>query len=80
MDPTPASQDTPFINRNTGRIKTDDGNLTDLTFQTSQNTSLFDSNGNKDDNRNFIVLTAPSSKDMYLSIGTQIMIIIMAKI
>ena len=64
MDPTPTSQDTPIISRNTEGIKTGDGNLTDLTFQTFQNTPLFDSNGTKDDDRNLTVLTAPSSQDI----------------
>ena len=41
MDPTPTSQDTSIIVRNLRRTKTDDGNLTDLTFPTSQNTPFF---------------------------------------
>ena len=52
MDPAPTSQDTPTITINTGGTKTDEGNLNELTFQTSQNTPLFDSNGSKVDNRN----------------------------
>ena len=58
LDNAPTSQDTPIIIRNTGGTKTDDGNLTDLTSQTSQKTPLFDSNGSKDGDRNLIVLTA----------------------
>ena len=64
MDPTPTFQDTPFISRNTEGTKTGDGNLTDLTFRTFQNTPLFDTNGTKDDDRNLTVLTAPSSQDI----------------
>ena len=63
MDPTRTSQDTSIISRITEDTKTDDGNVTDLTFQTSQNTPLFDSNGSRDDGRNLTVLTAPSSRD-----------------
>ena len=40
MDPTPTFQDTPIISRNTEGTKTGDGNLTDLTFRTFQNTPL----------------------------------------
>ena len=36
LDNAPTSQDTPIIIRNTGGTKTGDGNLTDLTSQTSQ--------------------------------------------
>ena len=32
MDPIPTSKDTPIISRNTEGNKTDDGNLTDLTY------------------------------------------------
>ena len=64
MDPTRTSQDTSIISRITEDTKTDDGNVTDLTFQTSQNTPLFDSNGSRDDGRNLTVLTAPSSRDI----------------
>ena len=64
MDPTPTSQDTSIIVRNLRRTKTDDGNLTDLTFPTSQNTPFFDLNGIKDDDKNLTVLTAPSSQDI----------------
>ena len=44
MDPTPTSQDTPIISRNPGGTKSDNGNLTDLTFPSSQNTPIFDLN------------------------------------
>ena len=54
MDPTPTSQDIPIISRNLGGTKTDDGNLTDLFFSTSQNTPNFDLNGSKDDNNLFL--------------------------
>ena len=55
MDPTPTSQDTHIISRNTRGTKTDDGILTDLTFPTSQNTPVFDTNGSKDDDGNLTV-------------------------
>ena len=64
MDPTRTSQDTPIISRIKEDTKTDDVNVTDLTFQTSQNTPLFDSNGSRDDGRNLTVLTAPFSQDI----------------
>ena len=65
MDPTPTSQEKPpIISRNPGGSKTDDGNLTNLTIPTSQNTPVFNSNGSKDDDRNSTALTAPSSQDM----------------
>ena len=58
MDLTPTSQDTLIISRNTGGTKTDDGNLSDLTFQIS----LFESSSSKDEDRNLTVLTAPYSQ------------------
>ena len=61
MDPTPTLQDTPIISRNPGATKTDNGNLTDLTFPTSQNTPIFDLNDGKDGEKNLNVLTAPTS-------------------
>ena len=64
MDPTPTSQDTPIASRNTRCTKTDDENLTDLTFPTSQNTPIFDTNGSKDDDANLIVLVFPTFQDM----------------
>ena len=64
MDPTPTSQDTPIISKNPGGTKTEDRNLTDFTFPTSQNTPVFNSNGSKDDDRNLTALTAPSSQDI----------------
>ena len=44
MDPTPTSQNTPIISRNPGGTKSDNGNLTDLTFPSSQKTPIFDLN------------------------------------
>ena len=63
MDPTPTLQDTPIISRNPGGTKTGEGNLTDLTFPTSQNTPIFKLNSSKDDDRNLTVLTVPSFQD-----------------
>ena len=67
MDPTLTLQDTPMISRNPGGTKTDDGNLTDLTFPTSQNTPIFKLNSSKDDDRNLTVLTVPSFQDTSVS-------------
>ena len=63
MDPTPTLQDTPIISRNPGGTKTGEGNLTDLTFPTFQNTPIFKLNSSKDDDRNLTVLTVPSFQD-----------------
>ena len=67
MDPTLTLQDTPMISRNPGGTKTDDGNLTDLTFPTSQSTPIFKLNSSKDDDRNLTVLTVPSFQDTSVS-------------
>ena len=67
MDPTSTSQDTPISSRNTGGTKTDDRNLTDLTFPTSQNAPVFDSNRSKDGDRNSTVSTALTSQYFLLN-------------